>query len=102
MRRQSPTLFIFPLLIAVLISFTSNFAAAQAGPPVVSGSGCLVVSRESEPTPSGQTAPSLSSVSVVSQQWIAIALANARVWALSFAPAPARHAPVAVRRRAVL
>ena len=100
MRRQSPTLFI-PLLTAVLIATFQTFAAAQCGNPPLTGGSSLVVSRESDSTPRSQTAPSLGSVSVVSQQWIAIALANARVWALTFAPAPARHSPVAVRRAVV-
>jgi len=99
MRRQSPTLFI-ALLTAVLISGLHSVAGAQSGGSDYSGTGTLVVSRESDTTPRSQTAPSLGSVSVVSRQWIEIALANARIWALSFAPAPARHSPVAVRRRA--
>ena len=101
MRRQSPTLFTL-LLIAVLAPSFASFAAAQS-PSEYSGGSCLVVSRASDPTPSSLTAPSSSfgSVSVVSQQWIEIALASARMWAFSFAPAPTRRSSVAVRRRAV-
>lgn len=101
MRRQSPTLFSL-LLIAVLTSSLASLAAAQ-GPSPVAGGTSLVVSRASDPTPGSLTAPSSSfgSVSVVSRQWMEIALASARIWASSFAPAPKLHASVAVRRRAV-
>jgi hypothetical protein len=101
MRRQSPTLFIL-LLFAVLTLSLPTLSAAQ-NPSDYSGGSSLVVSRASDPTPSSLTAPSsiFGSVSVVSRQWIEIALASARFWASSFAPAPARHAPVTVRRRAV-
>ena len=101
MRRQSPTLFTV-LLLAVLTSSFANLAAAQS-PSEFSGGSCLVVSRASDPTPGSLTAPSSSfgSVSVVSRQWMEIALASARIWASSFAPAPKLHASVAVRRRAV-
>ncbi len=100
MRRQNPVLLV-SLLSAVLLWGFSSVASAQSTTSDASGGSSLVVSRESDTTPRSQTAPSLSMVSVVSQQWIQIALANARVWALSFAPAPTRPAPVAVRRRAV-
>ena len=101
MRRQSPTLFTL-LLIAVLAPSFANLAAAQS-PSEFAGGSCLVVSRASDPTPGSLTASSSSfgSVSMVSRQWIEIALASARLWASSFAPAPTRHASVAVRRRAV-
>ena len=101
MRRQSPTLFSL-LLFAVLTSSLATVAAAQ-GPASVTGGSCLVVSRASDPTPGSLTAPSSSfgSVSVVSRQWMEIALASARIWASSFAPAPKLRASVAVRRRAV-
>ena len=101
MRRQSPTLLAF-LLFAVLITSFANFAAAQS-PSEYSGGSSLVVSRASDPTPGSLTASSsiFGSVSMVSRQWIEIALASARLWATSFAPVPAHRASVTVRRRAV-
>ena len=103
MRRQNPVL-LASLLCAVLLSTLTTLAGAQSSPPLATGGNCLIdVSRASSPTPGSLTAPSSSfgSVSVVSRQWIEIALASARMWASSFAPAPARHASVTVRRRAV-
>ena len=101
MRRQSPTL--FSLLFITVLNFSSATLAAAQGPASVTGGSCLVVSRASDPTPGSLTASSSSfgSVSMVSRQWIEIALASARIWATSFAPAPAHRASVAVRRRAL-
>ena len=101
MRRQSPTLLAF-LLFAVLTSSLTSLSAAQS-PTGFAGGSSLVVSRASDPTPGSLTASSsiFGSVSMVSRQWIEIALASARLWATSFAPVPAHRASVTVRRRAV-
>lgn len=100
---QRPTRFALLLSAALSLVFTGISVAQSPGPPNVTGGNSLVVSRASLSTPSATTAPSLSSVSVVSWKWNAIALASVRNWAWSFAPALVGSSrPVAVRRRAVL
>ena len=102
MRGMRRGLVILAATSALLAGFNS-ICAAQTGTPSVTGGSSLVVSREPASAPLPTTAPSLSSVLVVSWQWNAIALASARGWAWSFAPAlAAQHVrPVAVRRRAL-
>lgn len=86
-----------------LIALSTGLAAAQSvGPPGCSGGSSFVVSRASEPAPTVSTAPSLISVLAASWRWNLVALASARGWAWSFAPAlgASYSRPVAVRRRA--
>ena len=96
-----------PILVLILSALTalalSGVASAQSGPPTYNGGNSLVVSRASDPAPTVSTAPSLASVLAASWRWNTIALANARGWAWSFAPALAASysRPVAVRRRAL-
>lgn len=98
-RRTSLVLVLAAMLS--LICFGSSFgqSATSDGP----GSNSLVVSRASEPAPTAWTAPSLWQVLATSWQWNQIALAHARGWAWSFAPALAVSfmRPVAVTRRAL-
>ena len=94
----------FALTLSTLFALTCcSVAGAQSGSPGVTGNTGLVVSRASDPAPTVSTAPSLASVLAASWRWNTIALANARGWAWSFAPALAASysRPVAVRRRAL-
>jgi len=100
LRRRIPqVLFVASALLALTVGAAS---AQSVSSPGISGGTSLVVSRASVPAPSVSTAPSLVSVLAASWRWNMVALASARGWAWSFAPAlGASYArPVAVRRRA--
>jgi len=102
MRLQCRTALVALAAIACL-ALGAGLASAQASiPPGLSGGTSLVVSRASAPAPSVSTAPSLASVLAASWRWNVVALASARGWAWSFAPAlgASYSRPVAVRRRA--
>ena len=92
------------LILSAIFALTlCGVAAAQTSPANVSGGSFLVVSRASNPAPTVPSMPGLSSALADSWRWNAVALANARLWAWSFAPAPVASysRPVAVRRRAI-
>lgn len=91
---------IIVVLSLALALFCVGSAFPQVGPGDAVGSSSLVVSRASEPAPTAWTAPSLWQVLVTSWYWNQIALAHARGWAWSFAPALAVSftRPVAVPR----
>jgi len=87
-------------VVLVLAVGSSEKAVAQSGASTVTGGNHLVVSRASQPAPVAwaSSAQSLDAA----KHWAAVALANARIWALSFAPArvAVNSRPVAVMRRA--
>ena len=92
------------VLTAAFALLVHGIAAAQTAPPNISGGTSLVVSRASNPAPTVSSTPSLASALANSWRWNVIALANARVWAWSFAPALVASStrPVAVRQGAIL
>ncbi len=94
----------------VILSFSASLSAlacglclAQSAQPPLVGGNSLVVSRASVPAPTAPTMPSLATALADSWRWNLVALASARGWAWSFAPALAASysRPVAVRRRAI-
>src|SRR5215470_12261094 len=99
--RRTSRLGIATLALLVISIATASDSSAQGQTDSNGGGTRLVVSRESDPTP----APTLSSVyqTVVVRYWDMVSAANAKLSALSFAPA--RSTPItrgrAVQRRQI-
>jgi hypothetical protein len=100
MRRNS-RLGIAILSALVLAAAFASETFAQSGAGEVTGGSRLVVSRASDPAPVPATTSVYQAVSA--RYWEMIAFANARLTALSFAPARGAYASRtgAVRRRAI-
>src|SRR5262245_13215919 len=99
--RRTPRLAIAALTVSMFLSVVATEVLAQGQTDSGGGGTRLVVSRASDPTPT----PTTNSVyqTVVVRYWEMIAVANAKLSALSFAPARSAQTTRvgAVRRRQI-